>query len=131
MTGRSRPVIPDAASAPPGSTLRPPQDGSAPSTPVPNSPPGPARGAQGEIPQPSKTQARFRKLPEKVEVTVRWHDLRHVAVSLWIGQGFTIREVMTFASNSSILMTKELYGPPFPTPDHRKAMAMVEAKLLG
>lgn len=62
---------------------------------------------------------------------MRWHDLRHVAVSLWIGQGFTIREVMTFASDSSILMTKELYGPPFPTPDHRKAMAMVEAKLLG
>jgi len=76
-------------------------------------------------------QARFRKLPEKVEVTMRRDDLRHVAVSLWIGQGCTIREVMTCAGHSSIPMTMERYGHPFPSPDHRKAMTMVEAKLQG
>ena len=86
---------------------------------------------QGGILQHTKTQARFRKLLEKVEVTMRWHDLRHFAVSLWIEQGFSIKEVMTFAGHSSIQMTMERYGHLFPSPDHQKAMAMVEAKLLG
>ena len=62
---------------------------------------------------------------------LRWHDLRHFAVSLWIEQGFSIKEVMTFAGHSSIQMTMERYGHLFPSPDHQKAMAMVEAKLLG
>ena len=86
---------------------------------------------QGGILQHTKTQARFRKLLEKVEMTMRWHDLRHFAVSLWIEQGFSIKEVMTFAGHSSIQMTMERYGHLFPSPDHQKAMAMVEAKLLG
>ena len=73
----------------------------------------------------------YLKLLEKVEVTMRWHDLRHFAVSLWIEQGFSIKEVMTFAGHSSIQMTMERYGHLFPSPDHQKAMAMVEAKLLG
>ncbi len=76
-------------------------------------------------------QARFRKLPEKVEVTMRRDDLRHVAVSVWIGQGFSFKEVMTFAGRSSIPMTMERYGHPFPSPDRQNAKAMVEATLLG
>jgi len=64
-------------------------------------------------------------------VKLRWHDLRHFAVSLWIEQGFSIKEIMTFAGHSSIQMTMERYGHLFPSPDHQKAMAMVEAKLLG
>jgi integrase len=86
---------------------------------------------RGGILQHTNTQARFRKLQEKVEVTMRWHDLRHFAVSLWIEQGFSIKEIMTFAGHSSIQMTMERYGHLFPSPDHQKAMAMVEAKLLG
>ena len=86
---------------------------------------------QGRILQHTRTLDRFRKLQEKVEVTMRWHDLRHFAVSLWIEQGFSIKEVMTFAGHSSIQMTMERYGHLFPSPDHQKAMAMVEAKLLG
>lgn len=62
---------------------------------------------------------------------MRWHDLRHFAVSLWIEQGFSIKEIMIFAGHSSIQMTMERYGHLFPSPDHQKAMAMVEAKLLG
>lgn len=86
---------------------------------------------QGGILQHTRTQDRFRKLQEKVEVKMRWHDLRHFAVSLWIEQGFSIKEIMTFAGHSSIQMTMERYGHLFPSPDHQKAMAMVEAKLLG
>ena len=52
-------------------------------------------------------------------------------MSLWIDQGFSIKEVMTFAGHSSIQMTMERYGHLFPSPDHRKAMALVEARLLS
>lgn len=81
--------------------------------------------------QHTNTQSRFRKLQEQVGVKLRWHDLRHFAVSLWIEQGFSIKEVMTFAGHSSIQMTMERYGHLFPSPDHQNAMAEVEAKLLG
>ena len=41
--------------------------------------------------------ANWKEVPllEKVEVTMRWHDLRHFAVSLWIEQAFSIKEIMT------------------------------------
>jgi integrase len=81
---------------------------------------------QGGILQHTRTQDRFRKLQDKCEVTMRWNDLRHFAVSLWIEQGFSIKEIMTFAGHSSIQMTMERFGHLFPSPDHQKAMAMVE-----
>ncbi|TMV76479.1 site-specific integrase [Thioclava sp. BHET1] len=86
---------------------------------------------RGGVLQHTNTQSRFRKLQEQVGVKLRWHDLRHFAVSLWIEQGFSIKEVMTFAGHSSIQMTMERYGHLFPSPDHQNAMAEVEAKLLG
>ena len=86
---------------------------------------------RGGVLQHTNTQCRFRKLQEQVGVKLRWHDLRHFAVSLWIEQGFSIKEVMTFAGHSSIQMTMERYGHLFPSPDHQNAMAEVEAKLLG
>lgn len=86
---------------------------------------------RGGVLQHTNTQSRFRKLQEEVGVKLRWHDLRHFAVSLWIEQGLSIKEVMTFAGHSSIQMTMERYGHLFPSPDHQNAMAEVEAKLLG
>jgi len=73
----------------------------------------------------------FKPLCEKVGVTLRWHDLRHFAVSLWIEQGFSIKEVMTFAGHSSVQMTMDRYGHLFPTPDHQRGMAEIETRLLG
>jgi integrase len=61
----------------------------------------------------------------------RLYHLLRPAVSLWIEQGFSIKEIMTFAGHPSIQMTMERYGHLFPSPDHQKAMAIVEAKLLG
>lgn len=86
---------------------------------------------RGGVLQHTNTQSLFRKLQEQVGVKLRWHDLRHFAVSLWIEQGFSIKEVMTFAGHSSIQMTMERYGHLFPSPDHQNAMAEVETKLLG
>jgi integrase len=73
----------------------------------------------------------FKPLCRKVGIDLRWHDLRHFAVSLWIEQGFTIKEIMTFAGHSSVQMTMDRYGHLFPSPDHQRGMAEVESRLLG
>ncbi len=73
----------------------------------------------------------FKPLCRAVGVDMRWHDLRHFAVSIWIEQGFSIKEVMTFAGHASIQMTMERYGHLFPSPDHQEAMALLERRLLG
>ncbi len=86
---------------------------------------------RGGILQHTNTLARFRKLCAAAGVKMRWHDLRHFAVSLWIEQGFSTKEVMTFAGHASVQMTMERYGHLFPSPDHQNAMAEVEARLLG
>jgi len=73
----------------------------------------------------------FKPLCRKLGIHMRWHDLRHFAVSLWIEQGFSIKEVMTFAGHSSVQMTMERYGHLFPSPNHQRGMAEIESRLLG
>lgn len=73
----------------------------------------------------------FKPLCDKLKIKLRWHDMRHFAVSLWIEQGFSIKEVMTFAGHASVQMTMERYGHLFPTPDHQHAMAQVEQRVFG
>ncbi len=73
----------------------------------------------------------FKPLCRKIAVDMRWHDLRHFAVSLWIEQGFSVKEVMTFAGHSSVQMTMDRYGHLFPSEDHHRGMAAVEARLLS
>ena len=68
---------------------------------------------------------------EHYGIQMRWHDLRHFAVSLWIEQGFPPRAIMEFAGHSSIQLTFDLYGHLLPSPDHQQGMAEIEAKLLG
>ena len=45
--------------------------------------------------------------------------------------GFSLKEVMTFAGHASVQMTMERYGHLFPSPDHQKAMALVEQRFFG
>ena len=86
----------------------------------------------GSVADHSNTLRRhFKPLCKTVGVTMRWHDLRHFAVSLWIEQGFSIKEVMVFAGHASVQMTMERYGHLFPTPDHQRGMAQVEQRLFG
>lgn len=61
----------------------------------------------------------------------RWHDLRHFAISLWIEQGFNVKEVMTFAGHADFKMTMERYGHLFPKEDHQRGMAEIEGRLFG
>ncbi len=73
----------------------------------------------------------FKPLCRQVGLELRWHDLRHFAVSAWIQQGFSVKEVMTFAGHASVQMTMERYGHLFPSPEHHRGMAEIEARLLG
>jgi len=54
--------------------------------------------------------------------SIKWHSLRHFAVSTWIEQGFTPKTVQTYAGHSSILTTFNRYGHLFPSDDHKEAM---------
>jgi len=77
-------------------------------------------------------EAKHQKDPSanpKVE-RFRWHDLRHFAISLWIKQGFNVKEVMTFAGHADFKMTMERYGHLFPNEDHQRGMAEIEARLF-
>jgi integrase len=73
----------------------------------------------------------FKPLCRNLGIEMRWHDLRHFAVSLWIEQGFSVKEVMAFAGHRSVQMTMERYGHLFPSPDHQRGMAEIETRLLG
>ena len=73
----------------------------------------------------------FKPLCRELGLAMRWHDLRHFAVSLWIEQGFSVKEVMSFAGHSSVQMTMDRYGHLFPSPDHQLGMAEVERRLFG
>ena len=70
-------------------------------------------------------------IDRQVGVEMRWHDLRHFAVSLWIEQNFSPKAIMEFAGHSSIQLTFNLYGHLLPSPDHQQGMAEVEARFLG
>ncbi|MFP5513776.1 MAG: tyrosine-type recombinase/integrase [Alphaproteobacteria bacterium] len=73
----------------------------------------------------------FRPLCEKLGIAMRWHDLRHFAVSAWIDQGFSVKAVMTFAGHKDYRMTMERYGKLFPSEDHHRAVADMERRLFG
>ena len=73
----------------------------------------------------------FKPLCLQQGLEMRWHDLRHFAVSLWIEQNFPPKAIMEFAGHSSIQLTYDLYGHLLPSPDHHQGMAEIEARLLG
>ncbi|PWC53263.1 tyrosine-type recombinase/integrase [Azospirillum sp. TSO22-1] len=73
----------------------------------------------------------FKPLCRKLGIKMRWHDLRHFAVSAWIDQGFSVKAVMEFAGHKDYRQTMERYGKLFPSEDHHKAMAAMEKRLLG
>lgn len=73
----------------------------------------------------------FQPLLKELKVKMRWHDLRHFAVSCWIEQGFPPKAIMEFAGHASITMTFSRYGHLFPSPDHHVGMAEVEKRVFG
>jgi integrase len=61
---------------------------------------------------------------------VPWHALRHFAVSTWIEQGLSPKEVQTYARHASLATTMDRYGHLFPTSDHRKNFNAVAKDIL-
>jgi integrase len=73
----------------------------------------------------------FRPLCLKAEVAgLKWHALRHFAISTWIEASLAPKTVQTFASHSSLEMTMDRYGHLFPSDDHRKAFDAIATGLL-
>ena len=61
-----------------------------------------------------------------------FHDLRHVAASLWIEQGATPKRVQAIMGHSSIRVTFDTYGHLFTDSDADQALvAGAERSLLG
>lgn len=73
----------------------------------------------------------FQPLLRTLKISLRWHDLRHFAVSLWIEQGFPPKAIMEFAGHASINLTFDRYGHLFPSPDHHAGMEEIERRLFG
>ncbi|HEY0838000.1 MAG TPA: site-specific integrase [Azospirillum sp.] len=73
----------------------------------------------------------FKPLCATLGIAMRWHDLRHFAVSAWIDQGFSVKAVMEFAGHKDYRMTMERYSKLFPSEDHHKALADMEKRLFG
>ena len=69
-------------------------------------------------------------LLKKLDIKLRWHDLRHFAVSLWIEHGFPPKAVLEFAGHASITVTYDRYGHLFPTPEHHQGMAEIEDRFF-
>lgn len=60
-----------------------------------------------------------------------FHDLRHVAASLFIEQGWAPKKIQTVMGHSSIQVTFDIYGKLFPDAESdQDAMAQLEARLL-
>jgi integrase len=69
---------------------------------------------------------------QRVLPHMRFHDLRHFAVSLWIREGFGPKALTEFAGHSSVSMTYDRYGHLFSAPeDNHNAMARAEKFVLG
>lgn len=70
--------------------------------------------------------------PTKVSPHFALHALRHVACSLWIEQGATPKQTMTWAGHASIQFTMDTYGHLWADPASDQAMASAaERAILG
>ncbi len=67
----------------------------------------------------------FWPLIEKLGIEMRWHDLRHYAVSCWLRQGYSIKETQTFAGHASAQMTIDRYGHYLPKGDQHSGMNQI------
>ena len=61
---------------------------------------------------------------------INWHALRHYAISTWIEQGMSPKEIQTFAGHSSLQVTMDRYGHLFPNTDHIRKFNAVAKDLL-
>ncbi|MDP4021042.1 site-specific integrase [Methylobacterium sp. NEAU 140] len=63
--------------------------------------------------------------------SLRWHSLRHFAISTWIEAGLSPKAVQTFAGHASLEMTMDRYGHLFPSDTHKNAFDAIAASLLN
>ncbi|WP_246693823.1 site-specific integrase [Methylobacterium sp. WL18] len=89
-------------------------------------------GRGGYVNHDNQMHRLFRPLCLSTGVTsIRWHSLRHFAISTWIEAGLSPKAVQTFAGHSSLEMTMDRYGHLFPSETHKNAFDVIAAGLLS
>jgi integrase len=72
----------------------------------------------------------FEPLRKKITAPkLRWHDLRHYAISCWIEAGLNPKVVQTRAGHSSIQITYDRYGHLLDKQQGGEEMAGIESKI--
>ena len=61
---------------------------------------------------------------------IRWHSLRHYAVSSWIAADLNLKVVQTFAGHSNVSTTANIYGHLFPDDDYSRQIDSVGSALI-
>ncbi len=92
--------------------------------------------ANGSIIRDSRVRKKWAVLMQALDLSgsgFRFHDLRHVAASLFIEQGgWQPKKIQTVMGHSSIQITFDRYGHLFAAPeDDQAAMAQIEARLFS
>lgn len=86
----------------------------------------------GYVNHDNRMHRQFRPLCVTAGVSsLRWHSLRHFAISTWIEAGLSPKTVQTFAGHSSLEMTMDRYGHLFPSETHKNAFDAIAASLLN
>ena len=61
----------------------------------------------------------------------RFHDMRHVAASLWIKNNIPLKELQTYIGHSSVQLTLDRYGHLFQTKDAGSAIIRAADEILA
>jgi integrase len=91
-------------------------------------------GPDGGVLRPAGWRRRFWKPALEaagLPTSLRPHDLRHTAVSLWIEAGVNIREITRRAGHQSVAFTLQRYGHLLPNADEDGALQIEERFLSG
>lgn len=84
----------------------------------------------GPLRHDTEMKAWFGPLREKIKAPhLRWHDLRHYAISCWIEAGLNPKVVQTRAGHSSIQITYDRYGHLLEKVQSGQEVAGIEGRL--
>jgi integrase len=62
---------------------------------------------------------------------IKWHALRHFAISTWIEAGMTPKTIQTFAGHSTLALTMSRYGHLFKSESHKKVMDDIAGSIFS
>lgn len=86
----------------------------------------------GSLRHDTEMKAWFEPLRERIGAPyLRWHDLRHYAISCWIEAGLNPKVIQTRAGHSSIQITYDRYGHLLDKEKSGRELEGIEGRLYG